>query len=189
MPEINSGSAADVSFLLLLFFILTSSVGLNKVMPAKMSPPTPDNERPEPVLVKERNFLPLFIDENDRIVFRSVVVEPVALRALVKEFIDNPEENDDLPEKTLKDDPLMGGVEVSDLHVISLSAHDKSHFQTYVFVQNELLAAYGELRNELAFRVFDKPYRELSEDLQQAVGACYPRRISKPEKIMEGGNK
>lgn len=187
IPEINSSSAADVSFLLLLFFILTSSIGLEKVMPIRLSPPAPEHVPMEHIQVKERNFLPLYIDENDQILFRSETIAPGQLRTMAKEFIANPSNKDNLPEKEEKDINLIGTIEVSDAHIISLSGHDKAHFQTYVFAQNELLAAYNELRNELAMKVFSVHYNQLNEEQQHAVNQCYPRRISKPEKISEGG--
>ena len=183
IPEINTSSLADISFLLLLFFILTSSMGPDRIMPVRLSPTPPKQAERQHIKINERNYLPIYIDEHNQIFCRSEKIEPQRLKAYAKAFIANPENDSDLPERMAIALPLLGDVEITQQHVISLSNHEETLFQTHVFVQNEVLAAYRELRDELSSQSFGKPYSELNPEQQQEIRQYYPRKISRAEKI------
>ncbi len=182
IPEINSSAAADISFLLLIFFILTSSMNPDFIMPNRLSPPPPEDVRTEHIQIKKRNFLPVYIDAENRILCREEVIEKQELRGLAKLFISNPDNRDDLPEKAKENIDLLGESAIAKDHIISLTVDDKADFETYVFVLNELIASYRELRDELSEQKFGRPYKELSPLQKKAVRQYYPQKISKPEK-------
>ena len=188
IPEINSSSAADLSFLLLLFFILTSSMSPDWIMPMRLSPLPPERVRQEHIKINERNYLPVYIDEGNQIYCRSEKVDSLALRSYVKAFVANPDDEANLPEKVAVNLPVLGDVEVTKNHIISISNHDDALFQTYVFVQNELIAAYRELREDLAQTTFGKAYQDLTQEQQNAIQQYYPRKISRAEKVRKGGS-
>ena len=100
----------------------------------------------------------------------------------------NPSDDANLPEKHLKNIPLLGGdCMITEKHVISVQNDVGTSYQAYIDVQNELVAAYNELRNELAEEKFGKAYAECSEDEQKAIRDFYPQKISEAEPKKYGG--
>ncbi len=111
------------------------------------------------------------------------------LREKAKEFIKNDANQDNLPVRTLVDIPLIGPMEITKDHVISLQNDVDTQYQVYIDVQNELVAAYNDLRNELSQEKFGKKYDELDEEQQKAVQTAYPQKISEAEPKNYGGVK
>ena len=111
------------------------------------------------------------------------------LRAKTKEFIANPYNDDTKPEKHAKEIPFFGTMQVTDKHVVSLRCDRGSSYKAYVSVQNELVAAYNELRDELAQEKWQKTYAELNEDQQDAIRKIYPQMISEAEPKKYGEKK
>ena len=94
-----------------------------------------------------------------------------------------------MPEKTQKNVDFFGTTLVNDKHVISLQNDRGSSYQAYISVQNELVAAYNELRDELAEQKFGTTYAELNDDQQKAIREIYPQRISEAEPKKYGEKK
>ena len=93
------------------------------------------------------------------------------------------------PEKTQKNVEFLGTTLVNDKHVISLQNDRGSSYQAYISVQNELVAAYNELRDELALQKWQRPYAELNDEQQKAIREIYPQRISEAEPKKYGEKK
>ena len=108
------------------------------------------------------------------------------LRAEAKEFIANPANKENLPEKTLKDIPYFGETAVTK-GIISLQNDRGTSYGMYIKVQNELAAAYNELRDELAQRKFGKKYDDLIKEQADAISDIYPQIISEAEPKNIGG--
>jgi hypothetical protein len=102
------------------------------------------------------------------------------LTEAVKEFIVNPMDDENLPEKKPVDVEFFGTVEVGK-GIISLQNDRDTEYQTYLMVQNELSRAINELREELSKRKFGKEYNELEKEEQKAIRTIYPRKISEAE--------
>ncbi len=187
VPDINSSSTADIAFLLLIFFLITTSMDVDRGL-ARRLPEPPDTSDPTPIIVKDRNVFQVFLNANDQLMAGVDYIGIHELRARAKEFIANPYNDEKLPEKHEMDLPLLGGkVMVTEHHVISLQNDRGSSYQAYLDIQNELVAAYNELRNELAQEYWQKNYHELSEDQQKAVRMYYPQKISEAEPKSYGG--
>ena len=105
----------------------------------------------------------------------------------MKEFIENPGNRADLPEKDWENVPLLGKRKITKYHVISLCTHRGTSYGTYVAVQNELSAAYNELRDNLSMKEFGVHYLQLEkEDLRRkAVENYYPLKLSEAETVRE----
>ena len=115
-------------------------------------------------------------------------MEVSQLRAKAKEFIANPNDDANLPEKHVKNIPLLGGdCMVTENHVISVTNDVGTSYQAYIDVQNELVAAYNELRNAKAEEAFGKSYAECNEDEQKAIRDFIPQKISEAEPKKYGG--
>ncbi len=186
VPGINSSSTADIAFILLIFFLVTTSMDTDRGL-ARQLPPPPQEQDPEDIIVKERNVLAVRLNANNQLMCGSDYIDVNELRARAKEFITNPTDDPNLPEKHAKQIAFFGNVMVTDKHVISVQNDRGTSYKAYFNVQNELIAAYNELRNELALSQFNKKYNECSEEEQDAIREYYPQKISEAEPKNYGG--
>ena len=189
MPGINSSSTADIAFMLLIFFLTTTSMDTDRGLARRLpQPPDPNQKQQDNIIVKERNVLQVRINKDDQLMVGSEYMDIKQLRAKAKEFVPNPSDDANLPEKHLKNIPLLGGdCMITEKHVISVQNDVGTSYQAYIDVQNELVAAYNELRNELSEEKFGKSYAECSEDEQKAIRDFYPQKISEAEPKKYGG--
>lgn len=185
VPEINSSSTADIAFIILIFFLITTSMDTDRGLARRL--PEPIIGEVPPVVVKERNILVVLLNKDNQLMVGKEYSRLSDLRQRTKEFIANPYNDDKLPEKHAKDIKFFGNTMVTDNHVISLQNDRGTSYQAYIEVQNELVAAYNELRNELAQEKWKKNYNELEEDQQKAIRDIYPQRISEAEPKNYGG--
>ena len=181
VPELNSSSTADISFILLIFFLTTTSMDTDRGLARRLPPPPEDNVEQDDTKVKERNVLQVRINAMDELMIGGDYADVSEIRARAKEFIENPENLPNLPDKSPRDIDLFGTVYITDKHVISLQSDRGTSYSKYFEVQNELVAAYNELRDELSRRKFCKSFAELSEEQNLAVRQYYPMKISEAE--------
>ena len=181
VPGINASSTADISFILLIFFLTTTSMDTDKGLARRLPPPPEDNVEQDDTKVKERNVLQVRINAMDELMIGGDYADVSEIRARAKEFIENPENLPNLPDKSPRDIDLFGTVYITDKHVISLQSDRGTSYQKYFEVQNELVAAYNELRDELARRKFGKSFADCSEEENLAIRTYYPMKISEAE--------
>jgi biopolymer transport protein ExbD len=188
-PEINAGSMADIAFLLLIFFLVTTTMDVDTGLQRMLPPPLPP-DMPQPPEIKQRNVFVVLVNANNQLLVEGDWLDIRNLRKKAKEFIANPADKPDLPEKEMKEVPFFGMYPVSK-QVISLQNDRGTSYETYIRVQNELAAAYNELRNELALSKFGKSYDDLvrlgDKEKTDAIKAIYPQRISEAEPKNIGG--
>jgi biopolymer transport protein ExbD len=186
VPEINAGSMADIAFLLLIFFLVSTSMDTDRGLLRKL-PPMPDPNAPESKdVIKERNVFIVLINSNNDLQVEGQLMNVAELREAAKEFIDNPENKDNLSEMKEMDVPLLGPMRVSK-GVISLQNDRGTSYEMYIKVQNELIAAYNELREKLSMQKFSKKFDNLNEEQQDAIKEVYNQRISEAEPKNVGG--
>ena len=190
VPDINSSSTADIAFLLLIFFLITTSMDTDRSL-ARQLPPPPEQEQQQDndAKLKERNVLQVFLNLNDDLMCSGEYVTVDQIREKAKEFIANPYNDEKLPEKFAKNVPFFGNVMVTKNHVISLRCDRGSSYKEYLAVQNELVAAYNELRDELAQEKWQKKYADLNEEQQSAIREIYSQKISEAEPKKYGEKK
>jgi len=178
-PEINAGSMADIAFLLLIFFLVTTTMDVDTGIGRKLPPPLTGDE--EPPDINERNIFTVLVNSRDRLLVEKKPGDITTLRARAKEFLKNPQRREDLSESTMKNIPQLGNVMVSK-GVISLKNDRGTSYKMYIAVQNELTAAIDELRDELSMEKFGKKYGELiNEDQSNAIQKAIPIAISEAE--------
>ena len=180
---------ADISFLLLIFFLVTTSMNVSTGLSRRLPPPLPPNQKPEDIDIKKRNIFVVKVNSLNQLMVQGQEISVQQLREKAKEFIKNEANDPNLPEKATVDIDLIGNIEITKDHVISLQNDVDTQYQAYIEVQNELVAAYNELRNEFARERFGKVYIELTEEQQIAVQAVYPQKISEAEPKNYGGIK
>jgi len=187
VPEIPGGSMADIAFLLLIFFLVATTMDVDTGITRKL-PPMPDEEQQDQDdKIKERNIFIVLVNRNNDLLVEGERMSIRNLRATAKQFIANPQDKSNLPEKTMKEIPYFGQYPITEKHVISLQNDRGTSYETYISVQNELAAAYRELRNELAQQKFGKKFDELDKDRRDAVQKIYPNHVSEAEPKNVGG--
>ena len=188
IPEINASSMADISFLLLIFFLVTTSMDVNQGLARRLPPPIPPDQKVEDTDINKRNLFVVKINWENKLLVQGQELDIKQLRAKAKEFIANPEDKADMP-KLFEEDfgQPFGTLKYTKEHVISVQNDMETQYQAYLDVQNELVAAYNELREECAQKYFYKSYTELDEEWQKKISKIYPQKISEAEPKNYGG--
>jgi len=188
LTEINAGSMADIAFLLLIFFLVSTTMDTDSGILTKL-PPKPDIKLPDKP-VKERNIFVVLVNRNNELLVEGDLMDIKDLRARTKEFIENPLNDIKLPAKEFVDVAYFGSVKVTKKHVISLQNHRGTSYEMYIAVQNELMAAYNELRDEISIERFGVNFEDLkgeeNKERRKAIEKIYPRKISEAEPINIG---
>lgn len=186
VQEINAGSMADIAFLLLIFFLVATTMDIDTGI-SRLLPPMPeDEEQEDDQEIRERNVFVVLINKDDQLFVEREVVDISVLKEMTKEFFVNPGDDPDLSEKRPLTVDFFGEMEVSK-GVISLRNDIGTSYGKYIAVQNELAAAVNELRNDLCMQRFGKKYDDLDplneaeKDLIAAVKKVYPMAISEAE--------
>ena len=203
VPGINASSTADISFILLIFFLVVTSMNSSTGLNVRLPEPPEDEDLQNPPKIKKRNSLIVLVNMDNRIMITQgekapYEIDVTDLRQLAKEFISNSENRVDYPEKHAEDLVFEdGGVEhvlpsgrqqnVTSKHVISLQTDRGTSYNTYFEVSNELYRAYDELRDELAQKEYGKPYSKLDETQQMLCRLYYKTMISEAEPRSIGG--
>jgi biopolymer transport protein ExbD len=178
LQGINTASMADISFLLLSFFLLTSSFDTEQGIPRRLPPQS--DETPKETLVNQRNVFVVKINFKDEIMAGDEVISINQLTDLTKEFLENPLNATNLPEKELRFIEKIGEYPVSK-GIISLQNDQNTSYNMYVQVQNELQRAVNELRDKISIHYFGKLYDRLDTTLQKAIQKAVPVCISEAQ--------
>jgi len=196
-PEVNAGSMADIAFLLLIFFLVTTTIetdsGLNRKLP-------PMEDQVDPPIIREKNIFTVVVNKNDQLLVEEELTDIEDLRSLAVAFLDNGggvgEEACDYcqgeRDESSSDNP--------DKAIISLKNNRETSYKVYIAIQNELVAAYNELRNREFLRLypsvglnfvdaqkkFDDPRTsaDFAAELEpklDVVKAMYPQKLSEAE--------
>ena len=161
IPELNTTSTADISFMLLIFFLVTSSMDTDKGLMRQMAPPPQENEQP--------------MDVNKSLVMR------VALDAKDQLTCDDKAVTlDELGEAVT----ALASVNRTG-HVVSVQADANTSYEAYFKMQNTIVGAYQTLREQYAQQHYGKHYQRCTSEERQTINDYYPLRIS--ENMEEGG--
>ena len=189
-PEINASSQADIAFTVLIFFLVVSTMDIDTGIVRVLPPMADPNVKQEDIKVKERNLLLVFVSGSGNIMAGGKVISLNALKDKAKEFILNPLDDKDLPEKKPTDIEMPDGSKwtypVSE-GVISLQNTRDTSYQRYIQVQNELTRAFNEVRDEVAMAKFGKKFADLEEAERKVITKAIPMKISEaePRKMMK----
>ena len=166
-PEINASSMADIAFLLLIFFLVTTEIVEDKGILVKLPPWS--NEPPETQRLNERNVFSVLVNKDNNLLVRGEPTELADLRERAKEFITNPTDRSDLAASPTK-------------AIISLKNDRGTNFETYLAVYNELKGAYNELWNELSNERYGVDYSDdLKIEVRRDIKSTIPFVLSEAE--------
>ncbi|TXE08131.1 biopolymer transporter ExbD [Gelidibacter salicanalis] len=190
-PEVNAGSMADIAFLLLIFFLVTTTIetdtGLNRKLP-----PIDDTET-EPPIIKQKNIFTVQLNRNNQLLVEEQLMELKDLRKAAVEFLDNGggTGTDGCTYCKGKRDPASS--DNPDKAIISLKNDRETKYGIYISVQNELVAAYNQLRDRRAMELYGKTLKEMEanyadvnwignkDDLKEKIEKVkieYPQKLS-----------
>lgn len=186
--ELNASSMADIAFLLLVFFLVTTSMSTDKGLARRLPPPIPADQQQDDVEMNKRNVLQILVNSNNDLMVNGEVLEVSKLKEKAKEFILNPANSEELPEKEVGNFGSFGNVMYTKKHVISLQNDRGTQYQAYIEVQNALVAAYDEVRDDFSMSKKGKKFVDLSEEEQKEVQKIFPQKISEAEPKNYGGN-
>ena len=179
-PGLNTQSTADIAFLLLCYFLMTSTMDQQNGLQRRL-PPMPDkDQKVDDQKVNRRNIIIVKINTADRLFAGNEMLDISQLKDKIKEFLTNPADDPNLPEKEMKDIEGLGEYPVSK-GVISLQNDRGTSYQAYIAVQNELVKAVNELRDEFARAKYGKPFAALTETQQDIAKKAVPQNISEAE--------
>ena len=188
VQEINAGSMADIAFLLLIFFLVATTMNVDTGLVRLLPPIPPKDQQQEEVKVKERNLFLVLVSGSGSIMAgtsgKQEIIDLRQLKDKTKEFILNPMESADLPEMENTEIALPDGSKwlypVSQ-GVVSLQTTRDTNYQSYIMVQNELTRAFNEIRDEVAMKKFGTKFADLVEGQRDAVSKAIPLKISEAE--------
>lgn len=183
-PDINASSQADIAFLLLVFFLVATTMNTDKGLLRTLPPMPPEDVKVEDQKVKDRNVLLVFVNAQGNIMAGDKEMDIYGLKDKTKEFILNVNDDENLPEKAPTEIEMPDGTkwtyEVSK-GVVSLQTTRDTNYETYIMVQNELTRAFNEVRNEVAMSKFQREFADLNDEEKSVIIDAVPLKISEAE--------
>jgi len=196
-PEVNAGSMADIAFLLLIFFLVTTTIetdsGLNRKLP-------PMEDQVDPPIIREKNIFTVVVNKNDQLLVEEKLTDIKDLRSLAVAFLDNGGGVGDEACDYCQGERDEASSDNPDKAIISLKNNRETSYKVYIAIQNELVAAYNELRNREFLRLYpnvglnfvdaQKKYddprtsADAAEELKpklDVVKQMYPQKLSEAE--------
>ena len=196
-PEVNAGSMADIAFLLLIFFLVTTTIetdsGLNRKLP-------PMEDQVDPPIIREKNIFTVVVNKNDQLLVEEELTDIKDLRSLAVAFLDNGGGVGDEACDYCQGERGEASSDNPDKAIISLKNNRETSYKVYIAIQNELVAAYNELRNREFLRLYpnvglnfvdaQKKYddprtsADAAEELKpklDVVKQMYPQKLSEAE--------
>ena len=157
IPALNTTSTADISFMLLIFFLVTTSMDMDKGLMRQL-PPLDKQQEEQVVDVDKRNVLRLTLSASDELQVNDSIVAIASLRRRVMEFVAR------CPDR--------------ERHVISIELDRETGYDAYFNMQNEIVAAYNALREARARRAYGNTFAKCTSQQQEALRAYFPQRIA-----------
>jgi biopolymer transport protein ExbD len=164
--EINAGSMADIAFLLLIFFLVTTTIEVDKGILVRLPPWS--EEPPETAKLNKRNVLSVLVNANNQLLVRGEEMDVNNLKEKVIEFITNPQMKENYP---------LSPKEA----IVSLQNDRGTEYNTYIQVYNELKAAYNQLRDDEAESRFGTLFDNLNRDQKKQIIDKYPMKLSEAD--------
>ena len=181
-PGINGSSMADVSFIILIFFLMVTTMGSEFGLIRQLPPWVDQDPKDTGDKINRRNVFVVGINQFNNMLVQDHYRDISELRALAKEFFDINNTGDSFPEKEVQELPLVGAINVNKTALVSLQNDRGTSYKIYIQAQNELTAAINELRDEFSMQRFGNKYDDCTEEQRDVVGKqIYPMAISEAE--------
>ena len=165
--EVNSGSMADIAFLLLIFFLVSTTINVDTGILVKLPP---YKEDVKPPIISQRNMCRILINHSNELFVRDKEMSLDELSDYIKDFISNPNSSPNMAKNPTK-------------AIVSLQNDRATHYKYYIDVYNEIKRAYNELRNEEAQIVYGKPFEACNKIQKSQIAAQIPMLLSESEPV------
>lgn len=179
-PEVNAGSMADIAFLLLIFFLVTTTIETDSGLSRKLPPM--EDERIPPI-IKQKNIFQLSINGNNQLLLKADdkenIIEIKDLRQATIDFLDNGGGEGDSSCKRCRGKKSKTSSDNFSKAIVSLQTNRMTDYETYIAAQNEIIAAYNFLRN----REFQREYPRLGMNFAEAEKKYNDGRTSATVKV------
>lgn len=187
VPEINAGSMADIAFLLLIFFLVTTTMDVDTGITRKLPPPVEDND--DEADVKDRNVLKILVNSHDMLLIDGKPGKVSGLKDKAKDFMTVHFNNDQYPEvKEIVVEELGDKKIWVSKGIISLKNARGTSYEMYILVQNELARAFNEMKEEASTEYYGVKYTQLVDNAKvKVINKIVPVRISEAEPEDIGG--
>jgi len=179
-PEINGSSMADIAFIALIFFLMVTTMDKEEGLQRRLPPLPAEDQKVEDQKVNRRNIIQVKINASDRLFAGNEPMDVSQLKDKIKEFLTNPANDPNLPEKEDIDIEGIGTVKKSK-GVISLQNDRGTTYSKYIAVQNELIKAINEIRDEFSMQHYGRVFSRLTTEQQDLVRKAVPQNISEAE--------
>lgn len=171
VPGLNTSSTADISFMLLILFLVTTSMEVDEGLERTL-PPIEKKQKEIQSMVDERLVLRFHIFSDNKLRLNNKPITLATIRKTVENFVASKGKQ----------------------HIIQIQADRKASYNTYFSLQNEIVAAYNDLRNKRAEQLYGKLYQLCSVEQQEQIVDEIPQRISEVyatenAKTQKGGNQ
>jgi len=154
VPGLNTTSTADISFMLLIFFLVTTSMDVDKGL-LRQLPPAQNNQEQQVSEVEKSTLMAIKITPANEILLNEQPVSSEKLQPMIERFV----------------------AKYGKRHLISLDVDAASSYQTYITLQNEIAKAYHRLRNRLATKQFGYSYDACTTPQKETIREVCPMRI------------
>jgi hypothetical protein len=193
-PEINAGSMADIAFLLLIFFLVTTTMETDRGISRKL-PPIPLEDIVPPI-IKQKNIFTVIVNRNNDLLVEDQLMQLQDLRMAAVEFLDNGGGVGEEACTYCQGPRDLSSSDNPEKAIISLVNDRQTKYGTYISVQNELVAAYNFLRNREAQRLYGLDYLKMEKDYNDVnyrgnkevlkerldeIQNMYPQKLSEAE--------
>ncbi|MBV1922758.1 MAG: biopolymer transporter ExbD [Flavobacteriaceae bacterium] len=201
-PEVNAGSMADIAFLLLIFFLVTTTIEKDKGI-ARQLPPMEEQKPEDKVIIKERNLFIVNVNKNDQLLVEDELMQLKDLRQAAIDFLDNGGAASNSPEycNYCKGKRSSDSSDNPDKAIVSVQNDRLTSYKMYINVQNELVAAYNYLRDRESQRLYGWKFTEVkkaidegnfngnvsaTEDKLKNIQTLFPQKLSEAEPKKKG---
>jgi len=188
VSDINASSMADIAFLLLIFFLVATTMNVDTGLLRQLPPMPPENVQQEDTKVKERNLLLVLVNGAGQIMAgipgKQAPIDIRQLKDHTKEFVLNALDDPELPEKENKEIDMPDGSKWTyavSSGIVSLQTTRDTGYQDYIMVQNELTRAFNEIRESVSQQKFHKKFEDLTDDERKAITTAVPLKVSEAE--------
>ena len=194
VPEVNAGSMADIAFLLLIFFLVTTTIDTDAGLDRKLPPIVPPENPP---VIRQKNIFTVVVNKNNQLLVEDKLMNLKDVRQAAIDFLDNGAGTGEDACSYCKGNRDPESSDNPDKAIISLQNDRETKYSTYIAVQNELVAAYNELRSRYTKEKFNIDYRELEAEainpktsasrleeitpVLEEIKAKYPQNLSEAE--------
>ena len=156
VPGLNTASTADISFMLLIFFLVTTSMDVDKGLFRMLPSPEPQKQEMQQSMVDKSTLMALHVTEQNQLLLNDKPTDVHHLKDEVVKFVHR-----------------LGA-----RHLISIESDREANYDLYFQMQNEIMMAYQQLRDEYAQKHFGKNFASLNTSLKDKVRKACPQRIT-----------